>query len=237
MRKLLAVISIAVLSLSLTGCIKLDMALEVNKDSTVSGTMIFAISDSLAELSDESSDSSDAASGLVDESTEGVTITDYKEGGFTGKKYVFANVPFQAFNDGGTEDGELRFKRDGNKITLSGSLDMGEASTGMEEDDWGAEFAKSLMASADLDISIKFPAKVISSTGTISADGTTVSWTPKFGETLDLTTTVQVPSGSLILILVGILALILVVIIAVLVVKSRRKKSALVATGNSSEVN
>jgi hypothetical protein len=237
MRKLLAIFSVAVLSLSLTGCIKLDMALEVNKDSTVSGTMIFAIADSLAEMSDESSDSSDAASGLVDDNTEGVTITDYKEGGFTGKKYVFANVPFQAFNDGGTEDGELRIKRDGNKITLSGSLDMGEASTGMEEDDWGADFANSLMASADLKISIKFPAKVISSTGTISADGTTVSWTPKFGEKLDLTTTVQIPSSSIAIIVGGILALILIVIAAFLIVNSRRKKSALAVDGNSSEIN
>jgi hypothetical protein len=213
------------------------MALEVHKDSTVSGTMIFALSDSLAAMADESSDTSDAAAGLVDENTEGVTVVDYKEGGFTGKKYIFSHVPFKAFNEGGTKDGELRFKRDGDKITISGNLDMGEASPGSEEDDWGAEFTKSLMATADLNISIKFPAKVISSTGTISADGTTVSWKPKFGEKLDLTTTVQIPSSSLIAIVVGALGLILIIIIAILVVNSRRKKKSLSEGESFQEIN
>jgi hypothetical protein len=46
-----------------------------------------------------------------------------------------------------------------------------------------------------MNITIKFPVRVIESTGKISDDGLTVTWKPTYGEKLDLTTTVEIPSG------------------------------------------
>ena len=57
-RKVAATFAAILASFLLTGCIKLDMDLTINKDRTVSGTVIGAVSDYLAELSEESGDTS-----------------------------------------------------------------------------------------------------------------------------------------------------------------------------------
>ncbi len=84
-----------------------------------------------------------------------------------------------------------------------------------------------MFATADLDISVKFPVKVLSTTGTISEDGRTVSWKPQLGEKVDLTTTVELPNQNFIL--VGVIAGIIALVTALLffILRSRRKKANL----------
>ena len=207
MRNKMAMLALIPLLLLLTGCIKFDMALEVNKDSTVSGTVIFAMSDALAGLASASeSDSKDLTDSLIDSQAKGVTTSKYKEGGFTGEKITLNRVAFREFTKGGGKEGDLEITKVGNLITLKGFLDLSssDASTQDESDQFSKDIAAGMMSSADLKVSIKFPAKVIKSTGTISADGKSVSWTPEFGKKLDLATTVRLPSANgIILITVG----------------------------------
>jgi hypothetical protein len=225
MRKLRLIGLISFMSLLLTGCVKMDLALEINSDKTVSGTMIYAISDALSELG-TTSEESDPTTDLFDTSAKGVTISDYKQDGYTGTKIVLDRVPMEAFNKAGGDTGGFQIIREENKITLKGELDLSSADTSeVDDSEWGAALAKSLFATADLDISVKFPVKVLSTTGTISEDGRTVSWKPQLGEKVDLTTTVELPNQNFILagIIAGIIALVGGVLFVIL--RTRRKKA------------
>jgi hypothetical protein len=226
MKRPLSILMSVSLCFLLSGCIKFDLALEINKDSTVSGTMIYAVSDALAGLGADT-ETSDPTSSLLDIKSKGVTTTDYKEGGFTGTKIVLDHVPLSAFDQPGGDSGEFKIIRDGNTITLKGALDLSSTDTSETSgSDWGDALAKSLFATADLNMSVKFPVKILSTTGQISEDGRTVSWKPKFGEKLDLTTTVELPTTNFKLIGLGAVGLLLILIgTAALVTKRRKSKS------------
>jgi len=226
MHKLRLVIALLLSTILLTGCVKMDLALEINSDKTVSGTLIYAISDALSELGTTSEDT-DPTANLFDTSAEGVTVSEYKEDGYTGTKITLDRVPISAFNKQGGESGGFQIIRDENLITLKGELDLSSGDTDDSDiSEWGDALAKSLFATADLNISVKFPVKVLSTTGTISEDGRTVSWKPQLGEKVDLTTTVELPNRNLILIGIAAAALLLLIIAFLVVFKVRgRKKS------------
>ncbi len=186
----------------MSSCVKFDLDLTVNKDSSVSGTMIFAVSKSLSDLGDEQSPES-PANDLVDPESEGVTTEPYDDGDFVGQKITLDRVPFSQFSSGG-ESGDLTIVREGDLITLKGFLDLGDNTTQKtaEEDLGGVlgqAFVDSIFSSADLKIRITFPAEVVSTTGSLSEDKRTVTWKPKIGQNLDLTTTVKVPTFNFIL--------------------------------------
>ena len=99
----------------LSSCVKFTADLEVNKNSTVSGTMIFAISDSLASLTGSGDSMSQGE--LIDAKSKGVTVENYKTGGFTGQKYILDQVPFSEFKSK-ENDQSLDFSRNGNLISV-----------------------------------------------------------------------------------------------------------------------
>ena len=121
-------------------------------------------------------------------------------------------------------------------ITLNGFLDLGEETdqASSQEDLGGVlgeAFVKSLFASADLRIRVTFPAEVVSTTGSLSEDRRTVTWTPDIGEKLDLTTTVRVPSFNFVLYVAAGLGAMLIVAVTLLMIK--RRKQSTVASGDS----
>ena len=207
----------------------MDINLVINKDSTVSGSMVFAVSDSLAGLTENSDEESNPLEDSINTEAEGITESEYKSGGYTGTKYTFDRVPFEDWNKDNA-DGENSFKliRDGNLITVKGSFDLSNGNSEDSGDDLGAfgdEFAESITSSFDINISVKFPVKVLESTGTISEDGMTVTWKPKYGDKVDLTTTVEIPSGFQIIYLVIILGLLVVAALVFFILKKSRKIS------------
>lgn len=227
--KLMAIFSTIFL---LTGCVKFDVDLVVNKDSTVSGTMIFAISDALNSLGQgNESENMDVTDELVDPNTKGVSVEEYDQGGFKGEKITLDNVPFSEFQKGG-DSGDLTITREGNLITLNGFLDLSMEDTGNSEDEFSQAIASSLFASADLRIRISFPAPVVSTTGELSEDRRTVTWEPKIGDRLDLTTTVELPSPPIFLFAgIGILVFLVMLLILFGVKRQKNKK-----VSNSAEV-
>ena len=205
----------------------MDMNLVINKDSTVSGSMIFAISDSLAGLAETNSDESNPLEDAINTEAEGITESEYKSGGYTGTKYTFDRVPFEDWNKDNA-DGESSFKliRDGNLLTVKGVFDLSDGENEDSGNDLGAfgdEFAKSITSSFDINISVKFPVKVLESTGSISDDGMTVTWKPKYGDKVDLTTTVEIPSGFQVIYLFMILGLLGVAASVFFILKKSRK--------------
>lgn len=208
------------------------MALEVNKDSTISGTMIFALADSLAAMGDSSQSTDSPTDSFVNSTAKGVKVSQYKQGGYTGQKFTLDHVPFSEFGSGKDSSSDFKIKRNGKKITVSGFLDLSTGDTGASGSQWGDALAKSILSSADLRISIKFPAKVVTSTGEISKDGKSVTWHPKMGEKLDLTTTVEMPSLNIGLVAGGVAAL-AAIAGGAFYFFSRRKKEELGITTNS----
>ena len=209
-RKVAAIIAALLSTFLLTGCIKLDMDLTVNRDRTVSGTVIGAVSDYLAELSEESGDTSSNSltselDSLFDENTPGVTVKEYKSGGFTGQQYILDRVAISELSGDGTDAEGFNIKIVGNKVNVSGVLDLSmdeETTSGLEL--FGADLAKGLFSSAQMRIAVRFPGKVISSSGEISADGKQVIWTPVIGERNELSATVELPNAKKILTYAGI---------------------------------
>ena len=205
----------------LTGCVKFDLDLVVNKDSTISGTMIFAVSDALASLGEtDSSQESDVSDELVDPKTKGVLVEEFKKGGFTGQKITLDRVPFSEFKQGG-DSGDLTITREGDLITLNGFLDLAMEDADSSEDLFAAELAKSIFASADFKIRVTFPFEVVSTAGELSEDRRTVTWEPKIGDRVDLKTTVKIPSAIPI---VPIAAAIVVLLLVLTLVVLRRKR-------------
>ena len=230
MKRLMALVAIFSSCLLLTSCIKMDINLVINKDATVSGSMVFAVSDSLAELGEQNSDESNPLEDAINTEAEGVTESAYKSGGYTGTKYTFDRIPFEEFNKSNSDGGNgFQLIRDGNKLTVKGLLDLSESDSQGSDSDlgaWGDEFAKSITSTFDIDIKVRFPVKVLESTGQISDDGMSVSWTPKYGEKVDLTTTVELPSGFQIVYLIIGVGLVGVAIIVFLILRKSRKPNS-----------
>lgn len=187
------------LAFLLSSCIKLDMALTVNKDKTVSGSVILGLADSLASLGSNTGTSSVPATGgldgLINNKAKGVTVSKYHQGGFTGEKVTFDHSPLSAFSSPIQKDGSFAIDIKGNKAFISGSLDL--SSTGTQSSgtsSMGDAFSKAMFAGAEVRVSVTFPGKITKSTGEISKDGRTVTWKPAFGGKTNLATTVALDS-------------------------------------------
>ena len=231
-RKLAVTIAALLSTVLLTGCIKLDMDLTVNSDKTVSGTVIGALSNYLAAMADESGDAGtdSLASGLdslFDESTPGVTIKEYNSGGFTGQKYILDHVAISNFSKTDSGGETFTIKLNGNKVTVSGVLDLSmdqETTSGL--DLFGTDLTKGLFSSAQMRIAIRFPGKIISSSGEISADGKQVVWTPVFGERNELSATVELPNTKKLVTYAGAgLVLVLLLMLALFLRKKGKSSS------------
>lgn len=226
-RKLLALLSVPLVFL-LTGCVKMDIALTVNKDKTMSGTVVLALADSIAGLDSSGSSSGTTGTGgldnLVDKKAKGVTVSKYHQGGFTGEKVTFDHSPLKAFSSASQKDGSFAIDIKGNKAYISGAMDLSStgtsSSTSSSSDD---ALAKAMFASAQFRISVTFPGKITKSTGEISKDRGTVTWNPAFGEKTDLATTVALntPMNFVLWAIVGVIFIALVILLIIL---NRRKK-------------
>ena len=230
-RKVAAAIAALLSTFLLTGCIKLDMDLTVNLDKTVSGTVIGAVSDYLAEMAKESGDTSSNSltselDSLFDENTPGVTVKEYKSGGFTGQQYILDHVAISELSGDSSDPEGFNIKIVGNQVNVSGVLDLSmdeETTSSLEL--FGADLAKGLFSSAQMRIAVRFPGKVISSSGEISADGKQVVWTPVIGERNELSATVELPNTKKIFTYVGIGIAALLLLLIAFFIGRRGKKS------------
>ena len=241
-RKVAAIFAAILSTFLLTGCIKLDMDLTVNRDRTVSGTVIGAVSDYLAEMAEESGDTSSNSltselDSLFDENTPGVTVKEYKSGGFTGQQYILDRVAISELSGDGTDAEGFNIKIVGNKVNVSGVLDLSmdeETTSSLEL--FGADLAKGLFSSAQMRVAIRFPGKVISSSGEISADGKQVIWTPVIGERNELSATVEIPNAKKILTYAGIgIGALALLLIAFFLGRRGKKKAEEASAKDSAE--
>lgn len=232
-RKWLVLLSLPLVFL-LTGCVKMDIALTVNKDKTMSGTVVLALADSIAGLDSSGSFSGTSGTGgldnLVDKKAKGVTVSKYHQGGFTGEKVTFDHSPLKAFSSASQKDGSFAIDIKGNKAYISGAMDLSSTGTSSSPSSSTDDaLAKAMFASAQFRISVTFPGKITKSTGEISKDRRTVTWNPAFGEKTDLATTVELDT-PMNFVLWAIGGVIFIALVVLLIILNRRKKPAEVST-------
>jgi len=219
-------IALCALVMLMTGCIKVDLNMELHGDNTVGGTMVFAVSRDLLALTGSSADDLlgqiTASAGPL---PSGVQFQEspYADDKFEGKTYTFHDVPIDAFSQGTTAGETISIKRVGDTFQVNGEIDLTPAATGQLQPG-AARSAKDM----ELRIAITFPGPISQqSGGTIS--GNTVTWTPAFGEKTEIQASGSAigsgGNGPTMWILLG-LAILLVVVVGLVLVRSRRSQVA-----------
>lgn len=214
-RRLTGVTALVTMLFVLSGCLQLNAQMSVRKDDTVSGRILIA-ADQPAQAA--ALDRVRTPSGLE----EKVRITPYSADGFTGREIYFTQLTFAevdtlglAVDIEGARPYSLSFRRSGDTVTFSGSVDL----SGLPAD--RAE-------SANTRVDLTFPDRISETNGTIGA-GNTVSWTPAPGSITRMQASSSYPDpaarGFAVWMIVGIGAALLVSIGTVLAARTSRARA------------
>jgi hypothetical protein len=190
------------LALALSGCIKLDMDLDIASDNTIDGSIVFAVDKSLLTLGggdpEEAFRDSLTDAPFPTEGTGGgeVRTEVYDEDGKYGSRFIFTDVPLDSFDD---ED--LSITREGDFFIVSGTLDTTDTGTdGTDGSGSGdstespAPFPSELFGGFDVSISMTFPGEVVEHTGQL--EGTTVTWRPEGAEPIEISAKARATDDS-----------------------------------------
>lgn len=193
-RKALATVGMGALALTLSGCMKLDVALELSNDDTVDGTMIVGFDKSMADFMGEQYDTmiDDMLNETSGDFPDDATSEPYDDGEYQGAKYTFDAVPLEEFNDS-----DFAITHEGGEWEFVGSLDTTEDAVGGSPDDLGELGGMgdmSGMVDFDMRIAVTFPGEVLETNGTV--DGTTVTWSPEFGDSTEMRATASETGGG-----------------------------------------
>jgi hypothetical protein len=152
---------LAMLMLSLTGCLRIHAALAVSPDDLVSGELI------VAALPVSEQDNGPLLT-IPPELTDRVRAEKYTLDGYVGQKVTFKELRFtdvttlvESISE--AKQYRMSFRRAGGRVTLAGSVDL----TQVPKD------------RADIQIKIAFPGSVTTTDG--DEDDGTISWSPKPG--------------------------------------------------------
>lgn len=238
-----SIVGAAVAAVALSGCIKLDADLRVQADDTIDGTFTVGISKDLARFLPGGIESLIAgADGEQDVAgAEDVTTTPYEDDKFIGQTVTFTGAPLDEAGSGlGTGDsGDLLIERDGDRFILEGTLDFtGDVGDLPIPQDQVPDLSQ-IFDEAEVRIRVTFPGEVIEANGDV--DGCSVTWTPTFGDTVDLRATASATNGSCdsgggfrwwswLLIGFGGLVLIGAIVAIVLAVRAERRRGKARAT-------
>jgi hypothetical protein len=217
-------VAVGIVAVLLTGCIKLNVDFTVSSDNTVSGTMVFAFSKQLLQLTGQSAQDLIGSSAPIPSSVPGMSAKPYDDGEFAGEEYTFDAVPLTQFNS--DDPTSISIVRSGDTFTVSGVLDLSSA-TGASGATGTIPGLDQALAGADIRISVSFPGAVTDSNGVV--DGSTVTWNPKIGQRVELRATAgAIGSGSSStssIVLIGLIALGVIVLIVVVTLVMRGRRS------------
>jgi hypothetical protein len=180
-RKTLAAVAALTIVLITSGCMKLNLDLSVNKDDTVSGSLILAYSNDALALANSMGSSSALNTDSLITQQPGMTITPYKDDNYTGSKITFDAKPFSEFSTG-TSAGALKFTREGNIISVTGAIDMSGGDPSSIEQAKNNPLTSGLFQKSDISVSITMPGKITSKTGLI--EGNKVTFKGQLGDNI-----------------------------------------------------
>jgi hypothetical protein len=180
-RKTLAALAALTIVLVTSGCMKLNLDLSVNKDDTVSGSLILAYSNEALALANSMGSSSSLNTDSLITQQPGMTVTAYKDDKYTGSKITFDAKPFSEFSTG-TSAGALKFTRAGNIISVTGAIDMSGGDPSTIEQVKNNPLTSGLFQKSDISVSITMPGKITSKTGVI--EGNKVTFKGQLGDNI-----------------------------------------------------
>lgn len=166
------------------GCMKLDTKLTVSTNDTISGTVTVAYANSALAKFDET------LLQTVFPNTDhlfqgpGVTESNFADGNFTGKSYLFTSVPIDKLVSSGNDMVYLMFKREGDNINVTGALDtssLKEAGVLVNLKD--AQVYK-LFQESKIRIEITLPGTISYTTG--KQTGNRVLWAGQLGDKITI---------------------------------------------------
>lgn len=166
--------------LALAGCVKFDMNVTVNRDDTVTGTVVVAFDKTLMEKLNL------GGNPLGAEPVKGVTKQErYDDGTYAGVKYIFDATPLSEFNDSGDTAGDhIRITHEGDDYVLTGVIDQTytpPANAGPIDPEIVAAFKR-----ADMRVTVTFPGRILSTNGDVEANAKAVTWKLELGERNEL---------------------------------------------------
>lgn len=177
MRRVLLAGVLAAACLLLSGCLKIDISLTVNRDDTVSGSIILGIDKRVAGLTGQTEE--ELARSMTENSQlpRGARNEPYSDDTFVGVRVVYDNVSLSEFNIGSTDPDGLRITHADGKYRVTGVLDLSEV-------DFSNPAISNFADTFQARIAVTMPGKVLEHNGTL--DGRTVTWNPKPGDRLEM---------------------------------------------------
>lgn len=179
----------------LSGCIKMDMDMKVNKDETIEGSAIIAFSTQLLEMTGQKkSDMVKEIKKDWKDLPKGAKAEVYDKDGFIGQKITFKNMPASEFgkvtqsagsaNPTGGGD-EMVLVKEGGNWKFAGSMDMtgnlgGTDPSGKKSGNSGDVSA--MMKGMKVKIKMTFPGKILKHDKDGKVKDKSITWEPKAGQ-------------------------------------------------------
>lgn len=204
----------ALMVVTLAGCYRIDMALTIHADNTISGQFTIAMNQQALSMSGQT------VEGALPDDLLGfhADVEPYADGDLVGKTYTFTRQPLWAF-----ADDTLSFRRNGSTYVVSGAFDL-------------ADDSGSRPSGGTVRLSVTFPGRVTQTNGQVSADGRTVTWTGDGSVPIEMDAVAEdggflamadaLLAIPIIRIPLTVIGVVLALIIAVLIVRARRRASA-----------
>ena len=167
-----------------SGCMKLDTKLTVSSNDTISGTVTIAYANSALTQFDQT------LLQTVLPNTDhlfkgpGLTESNYADGNFTGKSYLFTSVPMDKLSSSGNDMVYLNFKRDGDNINVTGSLDTSSLKDAGILVNLNDAQVTELFKQSVIRIEITLPGTISYTNG--KQTGNTITWTGQLGDNLSI---------------------------------------------------
>jgi hypothetical protein len=224
MRPVVRWLGLLMLATFATGCMKVDLSLQLHSDDTVDGTMTYAVSRDLLTLTNSSPEDLLGQVASQGPLPSGVSAqeSDYADDTFVGKTLTFSDVGIDAFQRSGIGGETLSIQRVGDTFQVSGEVDLTSSATGQLQPGT-AQLAKDMQ----LRLAITFPGPVQQQTGG-TVTGNTVTWTPVYGQKTEIRATGSAVGDETVSPIVWIAiaaAVVLLIAIVLLVMRRRRARS------------
>lgn len=159
-----------VLTLVLSGCVRMGLELELAPDDVARPSLVLAVEDGVLDNTGQSAeDFIDAIVRDNDPADAAVRVEDWAADGYTGERYVYGEVDTSRI--GTATSLPVNVVREGDEYVVTGTLDLTADGLGLG--------GQASLDDVDVAVDISFPGPVTESNGTIS--GNTVHWDPPPG--------------------------------------------------------
>jgi len=195
-RTLSTLAATVLLAVGLSGCIKFDMDMKIDKNEKVSGTFIVAISEGVITMMGQKPDDFIKDMMKEDPNTtvpKGAKVkqTAYHKGGWAGVSLEYTNMPISEFTKsagkaaGGVSGGststsgdDFSLKKVGGNYEFSGTMDFSTGTGTSGSDASTKQMLKQFKP--EMRVKMTFPGDIIKTNG--KKDGKSVTWVPVMGK-------------------------------------------------------